>query len=63
MRVGRRSEQPQAPFSGIKNSDFHQKLTFFEEIWQHGGHSENIQEKCYLDQGIIFLCDLFLPCL
>ena len=49
--------------SRIKNTVFHQKLMFFEELWQNGGYSENIQEICYLEQGINFLCDLFLPCL
>ena len=49
--------------SRIKNTVFHQKLTFFEELRQNGGYSRHIQEKCYPEQGIKFLCEFFWPCL
>ncbi len=44
---------------GIKHTAFHQKLLFFEEIWQNGCYSENIQENCYPEHGMNFLCDVF----
>ena len=41
--------------SRIKNSVFHEKLMFFEELRQNGRHSENIQKICYLEQGLKIL--------
>ena len=49
--------------SRIKNAVFRQKLTFFEEIWQNGGYSENIQKICYRMRCLTPLYDLFSACL
>ena len=43
----------------FKNTVFHQKLLFFEEIWQNGGHSEYIWNICHQNHFFNFLYDFF----
>ena len=43
----------------IKNTVFHQKQLFFDEILQNGGQSRHIQEICYQNHFLNFLYDFF----